>query len=371
MTIPFVDLKIQYQSIKKHIDTAISEVITNTRFIQGKEVSLFEKEFATFLGAKYCIGVNSGTDALILGIRALNLNPGDEVIVPVNTFIATALGVSENKLKPVFVDMDPEDYGMDLDDLEKKITSKTRAILPVHLFGQPEKLDEIKKIIKKSEKQIYLIEDACQAHGAEYKGKKVGSMGIFSAFSFYPGKNLGAYGDGGAIVTNDAKLAETYHMLREYGSKVKYIHDTVGTNTRLDTIQAAILRVKLQYLEKWNNKRQQNAALYTKLFQKELPNIKTPPYILGRESVFHLYIIEVEKRDELLTYLNSHGVQALIHYPIPLHMQKAFADLGYKKGDFPHAEKSAKRMLSLPMFPELTKEQIIYVVGTIKDFYGR
>lgn len=371
MTIPFVDLKIQYQSIKKQIDAAISEVITNTRFIQGKEVSLFEQEFAKFLGVKYCIGVNSGTDALILGIRALGLKPGDEVIVPVNTFIATALGVSENKFKPVFVDMDPEDYGMDLMDLEKKITSKTRAILPVHLFGQPEKLDEINKIIKKSGKKMYLIEDACQAHGAKYKGKKVGTMGIFSAFSFYPGKNLGAYGDGGAIVTNDTKLAETYHMLREYGSKVKYIHDTVGTNTRLDTIQAAILRVKLQYLKKWNKKRQQNAAFYTTLLHKELPNIKTPLKIFGRESVFHLYVIEVDKRDELLTYLNSHGVQALIHYPIPLHLQKAFEDLGYKKGDFPNAEKSAKRILSLPMYPELTKEQMEYVVRTIKTFYER
>lgn len=371
MTIPFVDLKVQYQSIKKQIDAAISEVISNTRFIQGKEVSLFEQEFAKFLGVKYCIGVNSGTDALILGIRALGLKPGDEVIVPVNTFIATALGISENKLKPVFVDMDPEDYGMDLTDLEKKITSKTRAILPVHLFGQPEKLDEINKIIKKSGKKIYLIEDACQAHGAQYKGKRVGTMGIFSAFSFYPGKNLGAYGDGGAIVTNDAKLAETYHMLREYGSKVKYIHDTVGTNTRLDTIQAAVLRVKFQYLKKWNKKRQQNAALYTTLLHKELPNIKTPLKISGRESVFHLYVIEVDKRDELLTYLNSHGVQALIHYPIPLHLQKAFAYLGYKKGDFPNAEKSAKRMLSLPMYPELTKEQMDYVVRTIKGFYER
>lgn len=371
MTIPFVDLKIQYQSIKKQIDTAISEVITNTRFIQGKEVSLFEKEFAQFLGAGYCIGVNSGTDALIVGIRALGLHPQDEVIIPVNTFIATALGVSENKLKPVFVDMDPEDYGMDLADIRRKITSKTKAILPVHLFGQPEKIDEINKIIKQSGQKIYLIEDACQAHGAIYKGKKVGSMGVFSAFSFYPGKNLGAYGDGGAIVTNDAKLARAYHMLREYGSKVKYVHETVGTNTRLDTIQAAILRVKLQYLEKWNKKRQQHAALYTTLLHKELPNIKTPPHIFGRESVFHLYVIEVDKRDELLAYLSSHGVQALIHYPIPLHMQKAFADLGYKKGDFPNAEKSSKRMVSLPMFPELTREQITYIVGTMKDFYGR
>ncbi len=369
MTIPFVDLKIQYQSIKKQIDAAISEVITNTRFIQGKEVALFEQEFATFLGATYCIGVNSGTDALILGIRALELHPGDEVIVPVNTFIATALGVSENKLKPVFVDMDPEDYGMDLRDLEKKMTSKTGAILPVHLFGQPEKVDEIKEIIKKSGNKMYLIEDACQAHGAIYKGKKVGTMGVFSAFSFYPGKNLGAYGDGGAIVTNDAKLAQMYHMLREYGSKVKYIHETVGTNTRLDTIQAAVLRVKLQHLEKWNKQRQQNARFYTTLLHKELPNIKTPLSISSRESVFHLYVIEVDKRDELLAYLNDHGVQALIHYPIPLHMQKAFKELGYKKGDFPNAEKSAKRMVSLPMFPELTKQQMEYVVGTIKDFY--
>jgi len=369
MIVPFVDLKTQYKTLQKSIDEAIFDVIRNTRFIQGKEVGLFETEFASYIGAKHCASVNSGTDALILGIRALNLEKGSEVLLPVNTFIATALGVSENGLTPVFVDIDSSDYGMDVADLKRKITKKTKAILPVHLYGQPEKIDEIKEIIIKSKRKINLIEDACQSHGARYKGKRTGTFGDFSVFSFYPGKNLGAYGDGGAFITDDAKLAENVRLLREYGQKKKYIHDSLGINSRLDTIQAAVLRVKLSHLDDWNKKRQKMASYYTSQLQHILPRVKTPSLFSERMSVFHLFVVEVEKRDQLLACLNEKGIQALIHYPTPLHLQKAYAYLRYKHGDFPHAESIANRIISLPMYPDLTEEQADYVCETIKDFY--
>lgn len=368
MNVPFVDLKLQYQRIKKEIDSAVANVFHHTRFIQGPEVSQFEEEFARYNNTKYCIGVNSGTDALILGMRALGLSPGDEVIVPVNTFIATVLGIVENKLTPVFVDIDPDDYGMDLGDLQRKISTKTKAILLVHLYGQPEKLDEIQCIIRDSGHRIYLIEDACQAHGAVYKGKKVGTTGVFSAYSFYPGKNLGAYGDAGAIVTNDDSLAARVKKLREYGQTKKYYHESWGVNSRLDTMQAAVLLVKLRHLEKWNKRRQELAGYYTKSIHSLLPNIKTPIIDTTRLSVFHLYVIEVENRDALVGYLGKRGVTALIHYPVPMHLQKACALLGYKKGDFPNAENASGKILSLPMFPELTKTQINYTLKALSDF---
>ena len=371
MLIPFVDLKSQYQSIKKEINLAIKKVILSSQFIQGEEVKKFEEEFANYLGAKYCIGVNSGTDALILGIRALEIEKGSEIIVPANTFIATALGVSENGLKPVFVDIDEQDYGINIADLKRKINSKTKAIILVHLYGQPDKIDEVKEIIKKSGKKIYLIEDACQAHGAKYKGKRVGNFGIFSAFSFYPGKNLGAYGDGGAIVTNDKKLAEKIKLLREYGQKKKYYHETLGINSRLDSIQAAILRVKLKYLNKWNKERQEHALLYNKLIQKNIPEIVTPKFFSDRESVFHLYVVKVKKRDQLLDYLIKNNIQALIHYPIPLHLQNAYKFLGYKKGDLPIVEKVSKEIISLPMFAELKKSQIKSIINIMNNFYEK
>lgn len=371
MTIPFVDLKAQYLSIKKPVDSAISEVISNSRFIHGSEVVMFEREFAAYLGAKYCIGVNSGTDALILGIRALGLQSGDEVIVPAHTFIATALGVTENRLKPVFVDMDPHDSGISIPDLRKKITLKTKAIIVVHLYGRPDKLDEIAEIIRATGRNIHLIEDACQAHGAEHKEKKAGSRGIFSTFSFYPGKNLGAYGDGGAIVTSSDELAGKFRLLREYGQKEKYVHETLGVNSRLDTIQAAVLRVKLEKLDGWNSKRRTNATYYSEKLVYLSRYIQTPKDFPDRKSVFHLFVIEADRRNELHKFLNDRGIQTLIHYPIPLHLQGAFSYLGYKKGDFPNAEKSAARILSLPMYPELTKKQIDFIVSAIGEFYER
>jgi dTDP-4-amino-4,6-dideoxygalactose transaminase len=366
MDVPFVDLKAQYRSHKKSIDAAIRDVIAHTRFIQGPEVAKFEREFASYIGARHAIGVNSGTDALILGMRALRLSPGDEVIIPVHTFIATALGATERGLRPVFVDADPSDYGMDLTDLKRKITRKTKAIIVVHLFGQPDKIDEIKRIIRRTGRKIYLIEDACQAHGARYKGKRVGTFGAFAAFSFYPGKNLGGYGDGGALVTHDTALAGRVRLLREYGQKKKYMHQVLGTNSRLDTLQAAILLAKLPHLDRWNRLRQEWAAYYTKHLSSL---VQTPLVRNDRKSVFHLLVIQVAKRNALIKYLARQGVSALIHYPIPLHMQKAFADLGYKRGDFPHAEKFARRIVSLPLYPDLTKRQADFVIRTVKKFY--
>ncbi len=369
MKVPFVDLKIQYRNLKKDLDRAIREVFAKSQFVQGQEVSLFEKEFAKYLGVKHCIAVNSGTDALILGFRALNLSPGDEVIVPVRTYIATAIGASENGLRPVFVDMDPKDSGMDLTDLKKKISPKTRAIIAVHLFGQPEKIDEIKKIIQASGRKIHLIEDACQAHGAEFHGKKVGTFGIFAAFSFYPGKNLGAYGDGGAVTTNSAALARNIRLLREYGQRKKYVHDTIGVNSRLDTLQAAILRTKLPHLAAWNATRQTWAQYYSERLRGIVK--KTPPYFADRTSVFHLYVVEVPRRNALIKELKKQGIVTLIHYPTPLHMQKAYKYLGYKKGDFPEAEKASRRIVSLPMYPDLTKKQVDFVIQTIQKFYAK
>lgn len=371
MFVPFIDLKMEYRKIKEEIDEAVERVIDGTQFIQGEDVQKFEREFADYLGAQYCITVNSGTDALILGLKGLDLEPGDEVIVPSNTFIATALAVSENRLKPVFVDVDENDYGINIDDLRKKINYKTKAIILVHLYGQPDKIDEVKDIIKSTKRKIYLIEDACQAHGAEYKAKKVGNFGVFSAFSFYPTKNLGSYGDGGAIVTNDLKLAKKYKLYREYGQNKKYIYEALGRNSRLDTIQAAILRVKLKYLDEWNMKRRRIAFYYTKLFNREIPFIKTPKEFKERQSVFHLYVVRTRKRNSLLKYLNENGIQSLIHYPTPLHLQKVYKYLNYKKGELPISEKISSEIISLPIFPEMKVNQVEFVVKKIRSFYEK
>jgi len=369
--IPFVDLKKQYYSLKKTIDKSILDELSKTQFILGDSVSEFEEKFSRYQEVNHCIAVNSGTDALILGIRGLNLPPKSEIIIPTNTFIATALGATENGYKPVFVDIDENDYGINLDDFKKKINNQTKAVILIHLFGQPDKIDEVKNIIKKSNKNILLIEDCCQAHGARYKKKKVNNFGIFSAFSFYPGKNLGCYGDGGAITTNDSKLAKKYRLLRQYGSEKKYYHEMLGINSRLDTIQASILLVKLPHLDLWNKKRLELAQRYNYLLKKKLPFIKTPMIFDDRVSVFYVYVIRVPKRNELLKYLNENCVQTLVHYPIPLHLQKAFDYLKYKKGDFPIAERTANEIISLPVFPELTKTNQDKIVNTIVRFYEK
>ncbi|MEW6606250.1 MAG: DegT/DnrJ/EryC1/StrS family aminotransferase [bacterium] len=364
MKIPFVDLKSQYQSIEQEVKEAVIKVMEQANFILGEEVKLFEEEFARLCEAKYGIGVASGTDALHLALLACGIAEGDEVILPANTFIATPLAVSQAGAKPVLVDIDSLTYNIDLSKIEECITLRTKAIMPVHLYGQPVDMDVLTNLAKKY--NLWIIEDACQAHLAEYNGRKVGAIGDIGAFSFYPGKNLGAYGDGGLVVTNNAQLAEKVKMLRDYGQKVKYHHLFKGFNSRLDTMQAAILRVKLKYLEKWNSLRIQHAQKYSELLGGT--EVITPTKAPYAKHVYHLYVIRTKQRDELQKYLTDKGISVGIHYPIPIHLQKAYEDLEYKIGTFPITEKYANEILSLPMFPELTVEQIEMVVNSIKEF---
>lgn len=365
MDIPFVDLRANYLSHKKEIDEAIQGVINSTSFILGSQLEEFEKNFAKFCQTKYCIGVDSGISALELGMRALGIGLGDEVITPVNSFIASSSAISFTDAKPIWVDCDSDTYNIDPNLIEAKITPKTKAIMPVHLYGQPSDMDEILAIAKKH--KLFVIEDACQAHGATYKGKKVGTFGDFAAFSFYPGKNLGAFGDGGAIVTNNRVLAKKVSQMRNYGQKEKYNHIFLAWNRRLDTIQAAVLNIKLKYLASWNKKRTRVAAQYNKKLVK-LP-VNTPYISQKRTHVYHLYVVQTEKRDELLEFLKLSGIQASIHYPVPIHLQKAYRDLEGKKGQFPISEKISKRLISLPIFPEMASKQIDYVCFKIKEFF--
>jgi len=362
--VPFVDLGAQYRAIATEINDAISKVIQEADFILGHEVQLFEEEFASFCDARYAVGVDSGTSALELALRAFDIGPGDEVITAANSFIASALGISHAGAKPVFVDVDPYTYTLDVAAVERAITPRTKAILPVHLYGHPAHMHPIRQLADKHE--LVVIEDACQAHGARYKGKRVGSLGHAAAFSFYPGKNLGAYGDGGMVVSNDRDVANRLEMLRNYGQKRKYQHLFRGYNRRLDTLQAAILRVKLKYLEKWNAARRWNAKLYQK--HLEGSEVVMPGEAGGAEAVWHLYVIRTEQRDQLKEHLIAKGINASIHYPVPIHLQPAYQDLGHKRGDFPVTEAYADRILSLPMYAELTGRQIEFVAQTICEF---
>jgi dTDP-4-amino-4,6-dideoxygalactose transaminase len=363
-TIPLVDLKAQYLSIKSEIERAILRVIDNTDFILGKEVELFEKEFASFSEAKYGIGVASGTDALHLSLFALGIGSGDEVITAANTFVATVLAISYVGARPVLVDINPDNYNLDVSLLKKAITKRTKAIIPVHLFGQPADMDSIMKIARRY--NLKVIEDACQAHGAEYKGRRVGSIGDIGCFSFYPGKNLGAYGDGGMVLTNDEKIAQKIKMLRNYGSRTKYYHEFKGFNSRLDTIQAAILRVKLKRLDKWIEERRKHAKKYNDLLKGM--EVVTPKEEDYAKHAYHLYVIRVKERDRLLEYLKSKRIFAGIHYPVPIHLLDAYRDLGYKRGDFPVTEQITEEIISLPMYPELSEDKIRFVVRSIKEF---
>jgi len=363
MRIPLLDLKAQYQSIKPEIQRAINKVLDSTQFILGENVKKFEEEFARFCGTKYAIGVGNGTDALYLALRACGISGGDEVIVPVNTFIATAEAITLNGAKPVFTDINPSTCNIDVNKIEKVISKKTKAIIPVHLFGQPAEMAAILKVAKKYNLQV--IEDCAQAHGAEYKGKKVGSIGNVGCFSFFPGKNLGAYGDAGMVVTNNKKLAEKVLMLRNHGRLEKYKHEMEGINSRLDELQATILRVKLKYLAKWNRQRQKKAKIYDRLFKK-VKGVITPGITKNAQSVYYFYIIRIKDRKNIQKRLKEKGISTGIHYPIPLHLQPAYKYLGYKKSDFPEAEKSAKEILSLPIYPELTFNQVKYIVNVIK-----
>jgi dTDP-4-amino-4,6-dideoxygalactose transaminase len=365
--VPFVDLAAQYRTIAQEIHDATTKVIQSADFILGREVDLFEEEFAAFCGTKYAIGVDSGTSALELILRAYEIGAGDEVITAANTFIATALAVSHGGATPVLADVDPCTCTIDASRVEQAITPRTKAIVPVHLYGHPADMDAIRQIAETH--KLILIEDACQAHGARCKGRRAGSWGHAAAFSFYPGKNLGAYGDGGMVVTNDQDIATRLRMLRNYGQKEKYRHLLRGYNRRLDTLQAAVLRVKLRHLEKWNAARQWNASLYHELLKES--GVLLPKEAAGVESAWHLYVIQVDRRDALKEYLLRQSIMTSVHYPLPIHLQPAYRDLGYKRGDFPVSERCAERVLSLPMYAELTCNQIEMVAEAVRQFMIR
>lgn len=386
MRVPLLDLKPQYQSLKKELDEAIIRVAESQYFIMGPELSEMEKEFQNYLNVKHAWGVSSGTDALLLALMALDIKPGDEVIVPTYSFFATAGVVSRLFATPVFVENDPVTFNIDPKDFERKITPKTKAVIPVHLFGQSAEMDEVMKIANAH--NLYVIEDAAQAIGTQYKdGRFVGTIGHIGCFSFFPSKNLGGYGDGGLIVTNDDKLSEIIRIKRVHGGEPKYYHKVIGGNFRLDALQAAVLRVKLPHLQSWSEKRQQNAKRYNQLFIEaglaEEPGrtkfdsrnkVLLPKAVYENSGVrnYHIYNqykIRVEKRDALREFMTKHEIGTEIYYPVPFHLQECFADLGYKKGDFPISEFSANTSIALPIYPELTDDQLQYVVSTIKKFF--
>jgi dTDP-4-amino-4,6-dideoxygalactose transaminase len=361
--VPFVDLQAQYREIKREIDAAIARVIESAAFVLGPEVEAFEEAFAEYVGARFCVGVGNGTAAVQLALSACGIGAGDEVIVPANTFFATAEAVSTAGAVPVFVDADPVSYTIDTTKIEAAITKRTRAIIPVHLYGQAADLDPIKELAARHD--LFVIEDAAQAHGSLYLGRKVGALSEAGCFSFYPGKNLGAYGEGGAVTTNDAHVARRVRLLRDHGSARKYHHEIIGYNFRLEGIQGAVLRVKLAHLDRWNDLRRAHAARYNELLSKT-------PLVLPREMeyarhVYHLYVVQTTAREELQKSLSEAGVQTGIHYPVPVHLQPAYSALQYKTGDFPETERQAARVLSLPMYPELTDEQLSTVAEAIQQ----
>jgi dTDP-4-amino-4,6-dideoxygalactose transaminase len=383
MQVSFLDLKVQYHQVEAELKPILEDIMSNGAFIGGPQVSAFEEEFAAFCGGGHCIGLNSGTDALRFALIAAGIGPGDEVITVPHTFIATTEAISQAGATPVFIDIDPQTCCMDparlRDFIENSCTvtqsshqpinqssnRPVRAIIPVHLYGQPADMDPILEIAAKY--GLAVIEDACQAHGALYRGRLAGSIGLAGCFSFYPGKNLGAFGDAGALLTHDENLARIVRMLREHGQSRKYYHDMEGYTGRLDAIQAAVLRLKLKHLADWNRARCENAKLYDSLLDK-VPGVAVVREAASVQSVYHLYVILVADRDGLQQHLTQKGIGTGLHYPLPLHLQKAYAHMGYKKGDFPVSERTAERLLSLPMFAELTSEQIEYVVGCIREY---
>lgn len=370
VTVPFLDLKAQFPKIYNEIDNRITDIMSKTGFILGPHVEEFERAFAAAQGSKHCVGVSSGTDALHLALMALGIGPGDKVIVPVNTFIATAEAVSLAGATPVFVDSN-EYYNIDTDAARRQLTESDpgdsiRAIIPVHLYGQPADLDGIAAIAKDFD--LIVIEDAAQAHLAEYNGQCVGNMGAFGAFSFYPGKNLGAYGEAGALITNDDGLFETAKMLRAHGEATRYFHSAVGHNYRMEAIQGAVLATKVNHIAEWTEKRRRNARLYKQLLA-DVPQVQLPGEIESAKSSYHLFVIQVDDRDSLREFLDNHGIASGLHYPLPLHLQEAYKNLGYNKGDFPIAEAQAARIVSLPMYPELAAHQIEHVCSTIRRYF--
>jgi dTDP-4-amino-4,6-dideoxygalactose transaminase len=365
--VPYLDLPAQMRPLRKEIDAAIARTLDNCSFCLGPDVVQFEKDFARFCNAQQCVAFNSGTSALHVAMLLLDVGAGDEVITTPSTFVATSWAISYVGARPVFVDVDDATFNLNPAFVEKAITSRTKAVMPVHLYGHPADLDPLLKVCR--DHDLPLVEDAAQAHGAKYKGKVVGTFGEVSGFSFYPGKNLGAYGEGGALVTNNAEFAARARSLREHGSTQRYYHDEVGYNYRMEGIQGAVLGVKLKHLDKWTSERRRVAHRYHELLANtplQLP-IEAP----YAESAYHLYVVRHPKRDDLKKHLEANKVGCALHYPLPLHLQKCYADLGYEEGAFPVAEKAARECLSLPIYPELTEEQIQRVVEVTRDFFDR
>lgn len=364
MNISFLDLHRQYSQIKLEIDEAIKKVVNQQYFILGEELNLFEKEFSAYLGSNYVVGVGSGTDAIILALRALGIHKGDEVITQPNSFIATTLAITELGATPVFVDINPETYQIDVDKIESKITKRTKVILPVHLYGAPCEISQIMNIAKKH--NLFVIEDSCQSHGSTFDGKMTGTFGDIGTFSFYPGKNLGAYGDGGALCTDNKAIYEKLIKLRNYGQTKKYHHESIGLNSRLDELQASILRVKLKHLNHWNKIRNNIAQEYV----EGLINIKTQKIVHNSISNYHIFVIEVENRNKMIEDLTHCGIQTLIHYPCPIHLQKCYSYLGYKINSFPITELAAKRIISIPIYSELTNLEVQHIISTVNRCYN-
>ena len=367
MKVPFLDLKAHHAPFIEKFDRAIREVIESSAFAGGPFVEKFEEEFAAFCGSSSAIAVGNGTDALWLSLLGLGIGEGDEVITVPNTFIATAEAITYCKARPVFVDVDPNTFTMNPAELEKSLTEKTKAIIPVHLFGQPADMDPILEFARAN--GLFVVEDAAQAHGAEYKGRKAGTMGDAGCFSFYPGKNLGAFGEAGAIVTDDPELRKQIQMLRDHGQSRKYYHTLMGWNCRMDGIQAAVLSIKLRHLDEANSLRRKHATEYSQALAG-IDEVLTPFEAMYARHVYHVYAIRVQERDVIARNLQEKGVGCAVHYPVPIHLQEACRNLGYKKGAFPIAESLADQFLSLPMFPELTKEQIEYVVCCVTEAVG-
>ena len=366
-SVPYLDLQAQMRPIRKEIEAAIARTLDNCSFCLGPDVVQFEKDFARFCGAEHCVAFNSGTSALHVALLLLNIGRDDEVITTPSTFVATSWAISYVNAKPVYVDVDDATFNLNPDLVEKAITPRTKAILPVHLYGHPANLDPLLKIAKKH--NLPLVEDACQAHGAKYNGKVIGTFGVMSCYSFYPGKNLGAYGEGGALVTNNAAFAARARALREHGSTQRYYHDEVGFNYRMEGMQGAVLGVKLKYLDGWTRERRRVAHRYHELLA-DTP-LQLPTEADYAQSAYHLYVVRHPERDALKKHLEANKVGCALHYPLPLHLQKCYANLGHKEGDFPVAEKAARECLSLPIYPEMTDSQIERVAEVIGEFFGK
>lgn len=368
MKVPFVDLAAQYRSIKPQIQSAINGVLDRNDYILGNDVAAFEKEFAAWAGAPHMVSCANGTDALVLALRACGIGPGHEVITTPYTWISTVLAISLVGAKPVFADIDPATYNIDPALIAKRVTRRTKAILPVHIYGQSAAMDEIADIAKKY--KLLVIEDAAQSHGSYWRGMRVGQTGVATCYSFYPGKNIGAYGDAGGVTTSDPKIARTLRMLRNMGQELKHKHEVIGTNSRLDSLQAAVLRVKLKHLEDWTETRRKAAQRYHRML-KDLKNVVAPKEADGVRHVFHVYAVQVPRRDAVVKKLNAEGISAQVHYPTPVHLQPCYKSLGWKRGSMPVAEKVCSRILSLPMYPEITEAQQAFVVDRLKAALGR